>query len=140
MFFGVPAVEGVLGVLSSLCVVVVIVCWLKYWVAEVAIIFMQNLCFVLLKMKTPSRTTRSSLRSSTASSNKALKEDVFDFTGFLASTKAAGDKSNDEVIAEGALDHSRSYLKVRCSVICSFLETLALKSELFVCWRGFWLP
>ena len=103
-------------------------------------ILVQNVCFVVLKMKNSSRNTRSKLRSSTASSNKALKEDVFDFTGFLASVKAAREKSNDEVIAEDALDHSWSYSKVRCSVIRSFLETLALKSEFFVCWMVFWCP
>ena len=52
VFFGVSAVEGVLGVLPSLHIVVVIVCWLKVGVAEVAIIFMQNL-FFMTKMTCP---------------------------------------------------------------------------------------
>ena len=52
---------------------------------------------------------------------------AFDISGFLETLDVPGEKSEDKVLVEGAIEHSKSYAHHRCAIIRSFLETLSVK-------------
>ena len=75
----------------------------------------------------PSRSRRSSSQTGSRPKHKSKKANSFDFTGFLAALNNMKEKMNDEVLAENASEHSKSYTHHQCKTIQRFLQTLASK-------------
>ena len=86
----------------------------------------------MLKMRL-SRGRKPAAKTASGSRRKCKKADGFDCQAFLLSlNQEVAQKTNDEVLVENASEHSVSYTHHQCSIVRSFLQTLASKGESFL--------